>query len=1645
MTNVTVDQFFLITYGNNYLRTFLIESADYINFSQFNIMNLMGSLLEIQNSFNIMTINEFFIENCSNSDVLMRIYDIRGEGAPDLLTIENLTILDTLYAENVIEMLSCNLIVEINNLQAYNNMNMNLAPHGYFISAYIVRGINLSNLFFINNQNFQSLIWFNIIFSSILLDSKFFSNHNCQSFTVINFCDVQVQRTLFENNDSEFEPILQLLDDNVSFLDLLSVTLEDNFTCYTPEALAESLEFLNNSLILKNFPISDLSTVILSEFAGNFFINFSIFENNIYDSLLNSDFINGSPCLYSSQPSLSVVINGSKFLSNSGLFQSNCIFLASCQVTIENSEFFFNNNQNLNMGFSQGGALDLTFCNLINVSNSSFLGNFATSGGAILIEIADATTSSISFSNITGIGNVAIRDGGFLSIVYQYNTEFTFEFSSSIITDNFCMQGGGGAFSMSGFSPNVDCIFDSISNIFRNNSATNGGGVFFIYSNFCPSTFFQNIFEENSDFSKNEGGGVFFTNGNCQITTINCFFNENHGGSSSDICLANNLKALSFLDNSSVFSNSNATAKMIDLKLFSYLILNNSIFSNIFFNNDDYMINCGGESIAEFTNLIFINITAIYFQSLIVLSGNSNFLLNESVFFNISINGSILSLFEYLNNQEISIYDNVFSNIMVNGIETAFDVSNLNDGRISFENIFCQNYFGLFLKAANSDVILRNFKVKNFQIDKAVKSNGFFEFYSCNFVLEDIFFFDYGLVDCDYILGFYYSEGDISKIFVNKTLLDSQLNSLISISYSTISIEFFSTNNILSDDYFIKSSNGNLSLNNFSVMYENYTYRQSNFLSCQNCLNLIVSNGLIFGLFSPSAATFYIDSADTTSQIHMLNISVVENVALFSFAPLFFQNAFVNITNSDFIKNDGFQGGSLYLSCSVQPEKMRQYCSFNLNKCRFINNSAFSSGGGFYWNNFLPVENECIFVGNEAPIGENKSSNTIKICLKQGPPSILFSGEMINDPKQNLSFIALDYYDQITETNEESTYLTLNFYANNSFLNISKFLGNDLGFFEMGTANYSKYGVITKPNNTIELLFSTDLISYFSPFIIPDNYHKNYDGQYYFALNFSIRPCILGEIFSEKDYTCQACKINYYSLDLNDKGCKPCMPNAICHGGSSIEILSGFWRSDISSDAVYRCNILKYGCKGGFDNDLCSVGYYGPLCGVCVYNSTDKYFRSAMGYCELCKESNFLYAISAFIIMFVIFMLLIYFSIHESYEYSNSFGLFNNNDITVLMNIFINYIQKISIISNIEIKWPNSGANSNSVSIFYVFDTMTGVLECPFSEFALMNNYHLFSLTRMMSTVVFFAFVFGSLLFWILKGLWRKILYKERMRNTILDNMIITLIAVYVMGLQPMLNYFTKSLYCVEINGKLYLKLSTNLECWQGEHLQIVKRLILSVSPFLIGPPLLLLYYITKNRFRRNNKRYLLISYLVTTGYHRKYFYWEYILLFVKIVLMLLSIFLDGSPIICVMWLLLVFFLFIHIQFIMTPFDKPIYNRLEILKVSAIYFSYASNFFFFYEDDEHIISLILVLVELINGSFIVIWLYLFYRNIKQMIISGWRSFLSYCILKLRCKKNNKNNNTNLKSNSLVKETKKVKNNKRKKMAFPNKKDQLELI
>jgi hypothetical protein len=127
---------------------------------------------------------------------------------------------------------------------------------------------------------------------------------------------------------------------------------------------------------------------------------------------------------------------------------------------------------------------------------------------------------------------------------------------------------------------------------------------------------------------------------------------------------------------------------------------------------------------------------------------------------------------------------------------------------------------------------------------------------------------------------------------------------------------------------------------------------------------------------------------------------------------------------------------------------------------------------------------------------------------------------------------------------------------------------------------------------------------------------------------FYFRNCTIGEIpqdagvgvsngVSVQLTQCYFCPYGSYALKETSKTCRDCPLNAICHGGSDVDVKKGYWRVSNSSDLVLKCKGTSVAaCVGGSNGPYtCTHGNMGPYCTLCE----DQYLATIDGTCQYCS------------------------------------------------------------------------------------------------------------------------------------------------------------------------------------------------------------------------------------------------------------------------------------------------------------------------------------------------------------------------------------------------------------------------------------------
>ena len=158
------------------------------------------------------------------------------------------------------------------------------------------------------------------------------------------------------------------------------------------------------------------------------------------------------------------------------------------------------------------------------------------------------------------------------------------------------------------------------------------------------------------------------------------------------------------------------------------------------------------------------------------------------------------------------------------------------------------------------------------------------------------------------------------------------------------------------------------------------------------------------------------------------------------------------------------------------------------------------------------------------------------------------------------------------------------------------------------------------------------------------------------------------------------------------------MDNAVCLGGTEINVFEGFWRRTANSTKVIECPSEK-ACLGGFvDKELfpvkCLDGHSGFLCSSCTIENGVKYERVAEFQCAKCPDPvlNAIRVVGVVIIAFVFLLILISINIKKRKE----------SQMSILLRIFTNYLQLISAALSFNMSFP-----SVVTDLFYPIEKMS--------------------------------------------------------------------------------------------------------------------------------------------------------------------------------------------------------------------------------------------------------------------------------------------------------------------------------------------------
>ena len=685
-----------------------------------------------------------------------------------------------------------------------------------------------------------------------------------------------------------------------------------------------------------------------------------------------------------------------------------------------------------------------------------------------------------------------------------------------------------------------------------------------------------------------------------------------------------------------------------------------------------------------------------------------------------------------------------------------------------------------------------------------------------------------------------------------------------------------------------------------------------------------------------------------------------------------------NATYSNQIGLASGKGGAIYQSSTSSTHQ-----DTTVTKSIFINNTAYSNGGAIFFDFSPPsIDQANTFISNYAtqlnhigsyavrvvPFWQTPSSNITYIPGQTHPVQLQqplsYWADVASGIKaeEQYTFALLDMYDQVVLGDYSST-LKLYPYGLSSddiyvFSPISSITAQN------GLYYYEDFTLTFKTNSKINVTFLTNAIK------IPDTTATT--SQITTAnstvVEVDFRQCTFGEYLIKSGVftKCQECQAGYWSVGKNDldpkQGCTECdHTSTLCLGGSKVGPKPGYWRMNKTSNIVTACNNAD-ACIGNDVNmdysihkidptGKCTAQFQGNLCDKC----TSGYGKISDTKCVSCKTSVWQYA-KLYLSLAVQIVLLIY-GIKQVVDEAKKFAIScdksgaEETDAAILIRILFNYLQMTTLIQQVPIAWPSVLKQSLSTNVNFSFSKGVALsYDCFFQMGKAITSIPEVFLRTLLTVLTPFAFVFLSLLFWIL---WFKLRGKSISNNKNFSNQVITTILVICFNLQPnVLTSCFELFQCVNLYRDdtpiTFLIMDYDIQCWTSEHMSMVYFIgIPGVLFWGLGLPIFTYYVLRTNIDKLETVEFKMRYSFLYVGYKQDRCFWELIIMLRKLLMVCIIVFAGNYSVNLQLYLCVILS---SLSFIAQKYNMPYsdenLNDLEVVSlISACMINYCGLYF----------------------------------------------------------------------------------------------------
>jgi hypothetical protein len=691
-------------------------------------------------------------------------------------------------------------------------------------------------------------------------------------------------------------------------------------------------------------------------------------------------------------------------------------------------------------------------------------------------------------------------------------------------------------------------------------------------------------------------------------------------------------------------------------------------------------------------------------------------------------------------------------------------------------------------------------------------------------------------------------------------------------------------------------NNGLVGTNQKSLHLENVLMQRKDYtegnglqgagLFCSDCLKIEAKNCLFANLSADVGAGMYLSAPLSDPQTYHFRNCTFASLVGNSSGAVQLESVNAEFRSCTFLNNVATRGsgGAINQNCAEESGS----CGTFIAASTFRNNSAAVQGGSISWQVSKPELVDNTFEGGQAQYGADVASFHLYIKLKSvsGNATLEYMGAdedhvsvegtmwnagsgQIQDT--TLKIAMLDHYDQVVTTENEDTASLVAPDTN------SATIGNISAIARNGIFTFIGFGLSAPPGSISKIyIVSAKLLG--SKGSAANDTERGKVG-----LKVEMRPCLLGESFSGKD--CVPCATGKFNLEPSAT-CQECLPEAICYGNFTMVPRGGYWRTGPLSPTFYECP-NKDACLGSPSppeelslTGECEEGYYGNLCNGCLSG----YSRQNQNQCLPCPSIviNIVRLAGISTGVLIALVVIIRTAINAARRSRSYYSIY--------IKIMLNYLQLVMLTSTFQMKWPGymkqlfsiqNSAGNITEQIFAVDCFFSGSIE---------SQANAVRMKLIGMALAPFAILCCSLVIWLPVALLR------RRVNYLANEMLATIVICFFLVHPSIVKFVFGFMYCRELDpGQFWQNDYLNIPCWDTTHYRYV--LIVAVPSAVgwgVGMPMVCLLTLYRNRNRLGLTELKVRFGFVYNGYEYSKYYWEFVIMYRKILIITIAVFLAN-------------------------------------------------------------------------------------------------------------------------------------------------------